>query len=74
VPQVPFEVLKHFLQLGAQLGLVGFPGKERPKVDPYKVAFDNLSRYPELLVEFKRRILLFRRLVREEAAQQGIQS
>lgn len=51
----------------------GPPERQRRRIDPYKVAFDRLSRSgcPEDLAEFRRRILLFRRLVREEAARQG---
>jgi len=43
--------------------------KQRPSKDPYKIAFDLLSRsrHPEDLVEFKRRLALFQQLVREEA-------
>jgi hypothetical protein len=45
------------------------PAGGSDKLDPYKIAFENLSRsrYPEDLVEFKRRMALFRQLVSEEA-------
>ena len=43
---------------------------EKPSRDPWKISFDCLarSRYSEDLIEFKRRIALFRQFVREEAA------
>ena len=49
--------------------------KLRPKYDPYKIAFENLSQsgYPEDLVEFKRRIALYARMQKEEADRIGME-
>jgi hypothetical protein len=44
------------------------PNNHRPSKDPWKIAFDCLSKSPEDLAEFKRRIALFQQMVREEAA------
>jgi hypothetical protein len=50
------------------------PDDRRPSKDPWKIAFDCLSRSrdPEDLAEFKRHVMLFRELAREEAARQAL--
>jgi len=67
------ELKKEPLAADRARAVRGPDASEKPRKDPWKIAFDNFSKsqYVEDLAEFKRRIALFGQMVREEAARAG---